>query len=130
MKKSGLFKIIMFILFAIVILTWLIPAGYYNSGELVDLGMNQLGFFDFWQLLFASFGASDFGYFVQILMFLLSVGALYGVLGKTGKYRAAIEKIANKFKGNELHFIVIVAVLIAVLTSVFKIKQRAADGKI
>ena len=119
MKKSGLFKIIMFILFAIVILTWLIPAGYYNSGELVDLGMNQLGFFDFWQLLFASFGASDFGYFVQILMFLLSVGALYGVLGKTGKYRAAIEKIANKFKGNELHFIVIVAVLIAVLTSVF-----------
>ena len=56
---------------------------------------------------------------IDPLMFLLSVGALYGVLGKTGKYRAAIEKIANKFKGNELHFIVIVAVLIAVLTSVF-----------
>ena len=50
MKKSGLFKIIVFILFAIVILTWLIPAGYYNSGELVDLGMNQLGFFDFWSI--------------------------------------------------------------------------------
>lgn len=119
MKKSGLFKIIMFILFAIIILTWLIPAGYYNSGELVDLGMNQLGFFDFWQLLFASFGGSDFGYFVQILMFLISVGALYGVLGKTGKYRAAIEKVANKFKGNELHFIVIVATIITILTSVF-----------
>lgn len=119
MKKSGLFKIIMFILIAIIILTWFIPAGYYNSGELVDLGMNQLGFFDFWQLLFASLGGSDFGYFVQIFLFIMSVGALYGVLGKTGKYRAAIEKVANKFKGNEFHFIAIVAFILVALTSVF-----------
>lgn len=119
MKKSGLFKIIMFILIAIIILTWFIPAGYYNSGDLVDLGMNQLGFFDFWQLLFASLGGSDFGYFVQIFLFIMSVGALYGVLGKTGKYRAAIEKIANKFKGNEFHFVAIVAFILVALTSVF-----------
>lgn len=119
MKKSGLFKIIMFILIAIIILTWFIPAGYYNSGELVDLGMNQLGFFDFWQLLFASLGGSDFGYFVQIFLFIMSVGALYGVLGKTGKYRAAIEKVANKFKGNEFHFVAIVAFILVALTSVF-----------
>lgn len=116
MKKTGLFKIIMFTLLAIVVITWFVPASYFNSGELAELGKYRIGFFDFFQLIF---GAFEFKYFIQIFIFLLSVGALYGVLAKTGKYRAWIEKIASKFRGKEYVFLIIAAVIIVGLTSAF-----------
>lgn len=116
MKKTGLFKIIMFMLLGIVVITWLVPAGYFNAGELSDLGKYSIGFFDFFQLFFSTV---EFQYFVQIFVFLVSVGALYGVLAKTGKYRAWLERIANNLKGKEFLFLVIVSILIAGLTSAF-----------
>ena len=116
MKKTGLFKITMFVLLGMVLLSWIFSASYFNEGELVDLGMYQLGFFDFFQLLFASF---EFQYFLQILILLVSIGALYGVLNKTGKYRAWIDRIANNCKGAELVFLLIVSFTVAALTSIF-----------
>ena len=116
MKKTGLFKIIMFMLLGVVVVTWLVGASYFESGELSKLGMYRIGFFDFFQLLI---GAYEFSYFLQILIFLVSAGALYGVLGKTGKYRALIDKISSKLRGKEFIFVTIIAVLIAAITSVF-----------
>lgn len=116
MKKTGLFKIIMWVLLGIVLLSWVFSASYFQEGELMELGMYQLGFFDFFQLLFASF---EFQYFLQILILFLSIGALYGVLNKTGKYRAWIERIVNNFKGAELIFLLIVAFAIAAMISIF-----------
>ena len=116
MKKTGLFKITMFVLLGTVLLSWIFSPSYFTEGELVDLGMYQLGFFDFFQLLFASF---EFQYFLQILILLVSVGALYGVLNKTGKYRAWIERLANNFKGAELIFLLMVSFTIAALMSIF-----------
>lgn len=116
MKKTGLFKIVMFILIGMIVATWIFSASYYSNGSLSELDMYNIGFFDFWQLLFGSF---EFQYFIQILLLILSVGALYEVLGKTGKYRAWVEKIAKKFAGAELVFLLCVAFIIATITSVF-----------
>lgn len=116
MKKTGLFKIIVFTLLAIMVVTWIVPASYFNAGELAELGKYRIGFFDFFQLIF---GAFEFKYFIQMFIFLVSVGALYGVLGKTGKYRAWIEKIASKFRGKEIVFLLIASIVIVALTSVF-----------
>lgn len=116
MKKTGLFKIIMFMLLCLVVITWLVPAGYFNAGELADLGKYSVGFFDFFQLLFGTF---EFQYFIQIAALILATGALYGVLGKTGKYRAWLERIANSLKGKELLFLAVLTFVIVGLTSVF-----------
>ena len=116
MKKTGLFKIIMFTLLGILLVTWFVPASYFTDGNLSSLGMYRIGFFDFFQLLFGTF---EFTYFIQIFILLVSIGALYGVLIKTGKYGALIEKIASKFKGKEQVFLITAAFLIAALTSVF-----------
>ena len=118
MKKTGLFKIITFILLGIVVLTWIFSASYLPaSGEIAEMGFEyKIGFFDFFQLLFGSF---SFAYFTQIAILILSVGALYGVLGKTGVYRAWVEKIANNMKGKELIFLIIASFLIAIISSVF-----------
>ncbi len=114
MKKTGLFKIIMFMLLGIVVVTWIFSASFYTEGNLSDLGMYSVGFFDYFSLLFGSF---EFTYFLQIFILLVSIGALYGVLGKTGKYRAWVEKIANKCKGTELVFLIITAFVIAAISS-------------
>lgn len=116
MKKTGLFKIIMFVLLGIVLSTWIFSASYFNNGEIADVGMYNIGFFDYFQLLFGTF---EFTYFIQIFILLVSIGALYGVLGKTGKYRAWIERIATNCKGNEFLFLIITSVTIATLSSVF-----------
>ena len=116
MKKTGLFKIIMFVLLGTVIASWIFSASYYNEGNLAELNMNNVGFFDYFSLLIKSFG---FAYFVQILLLLFSIGALYGVLEKTGKYRAWIERIVHNLKGREFLFIVMVSFFITIITSVF-----------
>ena len=73
MKKTGLFKIIMFVLLGIFLVTWFIPASYFDAGKLTDLGMYRIGFFDFFQLLFGTF---EFSYFIQIIILIVSIGAL------------------------------------------------------
>ena len=115
MKKTGLFKIIMFILLGTVIASWIFSSSYYSEGSLAELNMNNVGIFDFFSLLTKSF---SFSYFIQIFLLLISIGALYGVLEKTGKYRAWIEKIVYNLKGREFLFIVITSLMITILTSV------------
>lgn len=115
MKKTGLFKIIMFVLLGTVIASWIFSASYFESGNLADLGMNNVGLYDFFDLATKSF---SFDYFIQILLLLICIGAFYGVLEKTGKYRAWVERIANNNKGREFIFIVAVSIIIALLTSI------------
>ncbi len=118
MKKTGLFKIITIVLLVVMVLTWIFSASYLPNGtEIAEMGFEyKIGFFDFFQLLF---GAYSFPYFIQIALLILSVGALYEVLGKTGKYRAWVEKIAAKLKRKELIFLIVSSFVIAILTSVF-----------
>ncbi len=117
MKKTGLFRILIFTIIGMLVLSWLIPASTFENGELVKYGVTaKLGFFDFFTSIFNSF---KFQYFLEVALFILSVGAFYGVLSKTGKYRAWIEKIASSFKGIEYVFLICVATVLAVLSSVF-----------
>lgn len=116
-KKTGLFKIIMFILLGMVVLSWLFSASYFYNGSLMDMDMKNIGFFDYFSLLFGSF---EFEYFLQTFILLLCVGAFYGVLNKTGKYRAWIEKIANNCSGREFTVLILSAFIIAILSAVLE----------
>jgi uncharacterized ion transporter superfamily protein YfcC len=112
-KKNCLFKILAIIMVVIALLTWLIPAGYF-SGEYVNAGINRLGFTDFCQYLILPFFQSMF---LEVLIFLLSVGAFYGVLSKIGAYNNLIEKIAKKSKKKGCLFLIITACVFALLSS-------------
>ncbi len=116
-KKTGLFKIIMFILLGMVLLSWIFSASYFYNGELMDMEMKNIGFFDYFSLVFGSF---EFEYFLQTFIFIICVGAFYGVLNKTGKYRAWIERIANNCAGREFAILILSSFIIAVITAVFE----------
>ena len=116
MKKTGLFKIIMFTLIGMIIASWIISASYFESGVLSDLGMNYTGLFNSFEMFFKSFLID---YFVQVLLLLLAVGGLYGVLAKSGVYKKLVNKIVDDLKGREFLFMVLASLFIAILTSVF-----------
>ena len=116
MKKTGLFKIIMFVLLGIVIASWIFSRSYFDEGSLAEIGMSNVGIFDYFSLMISSFG---FEYFFRIIILLFSIGALYGVLEKTGKYRAWIERIVKNLKGREFLFLVISSFVITLITSIF-----------
>lgn len=113
MKKNSLFKILAIIMIVVALLTWLIPAGYYQ-GEFIDSGITRLGFVDFCQYLILPFFQSMF---LEVLVFLLSVGAFYGVLSKTGVYKTTIENIAKKFKKKGNLTLIIIAFILGALSS-------------
>jgi len=116
-KKTGLFKIIMFILLGMVVASWFFSASYYYNDQLMDMQMKNIGFFDYFSLIF---GAFEFEYFLQTFIFLICIGAFYGVLNKTGKYRAWIERIVNNCGGREFAVLILSAFIIAVVTAVFE----------
>lgn len=128
-KKDGyntkLFVILLLTILLFVILSWFLKASYFDAqtGSLIALkdiftqyyGLDlsiQIGFFDIFKLIFAAMM-----YFYEKFIFILSVGAFYGVLSKTGKYRAWIDKIAEKFKGNEKAFLITVSVVLLLISS-------------
>ena len=115
-KKTGLFKILLFILLGMVLATWIFSASYYYNNELMDMDMKNVGLFDAFSLAYSSFG---FEYFLNMFLFLLSIGAFYGVLNKTGKYRAWIERIASNCNGREFAVLILTSFIIAVLTAIF-----------
>lgn len=113
MKKNNIFKVVCVTLLLVVLLTWILPTTTFYGSDLTVGDRIQVGFFD----LFTYIGMliTNFG---QIPAYILAVGGFYGVLHKTNGYRNLLDKIVQKYKGNEWIFLTLVMILFAVITSV------------
>ena len=112
MKKHNTLKVVLITILVLMLLTWILPAAYYSSGY-VDQGRVQMGLFDLF-----SYPLTALSYFGYIALFVLVVGAFYGVLNKIGAYRILLDKMVKKFDGKEKLVISVIMVLLAVLTSI------------
>ncbi|MEG2457291.1 MAG: hypothetical protein RSB41_00115 [Bacilli bacterium] len=112
-KRHGLTMIISITIIALVVLSWIIPAGQWSGTELMSLGRSRIGLYELFD-----YPLLAIQYFIQLIIFILAVGGLYGVLSKTDAYKNFIEKIAKALKGKEVIFLVVIAFVMAVLTSV------------
>ena len=111
-EKHSLGKSLGILFLLSLILTWIIPTGAFNGSEYVDTELVRLGLSDVGNLVYymLSFSADK-------ILFLLTLGAFYGVLSKITAYKNLVATIAKKLKGKEVLFSVLVSVFIAVLTS-------------
>ena len=104
MKKYNIFKVLLLVLAAAIIVSFLIPSstiGYYTSG--IEKGtINPINFVDS-----ISNGLTSFSVFISAFIFILSIGVFYAVLKKTGKYEAVINNTAVKFQKKKGLFLVI-----------------------
>ena len=110
MKKHSLFKVILIILGALLavngilaILGYFVPAleGKYSMIALGDVLMNFV---------------QSFYYFFDTVVYLLVLGAFYGVISKVPAYKKLVDNIAQKVKSHSKLFIFIVTGLFAVIT--------------
>lgn len=112
MKKNDLAKVVGISFLVFVVLSWIIPAGSYSSGAFTAGELAPIGIYDLVKIVLGIFG----NYTIYGLIFLL-IGALYGVMNKTGVYSNLVEGIAKKFKGKEKNFLIVSIVLFALLGS-------------
>ncbi len=111
MKKHKVLKVAIITLLICALLTWIIPCATYQM-EYSEIGRYQVGLFDI-----LSYQSTVLGYFGYVALFVLVVGGFYGVLFKTGAYRAMLDSICKKFKGKEAIFVIVIISLFAILTS-------------
>ena len=106
LKVSGLFILLT------VLLTWVIPYGYYQEGGMVNEEINRFGLTNFLQQDILSFS-----YFPMLVSFLLILGGFYEVLSRTAGYQAMIDKISKKVKGHEIIFVLGTSLIFALMAS-------------
>ena len=114
MKKKSLFKALTIVFLVYVVLTWVIPTGYYSSGSYVKGTITPIGLFDIVRYPIITLTSSVF---VLTALVILLIGGLYGVLNKTGAYQNLVEKVLKKFKNKEKTFLIITTLLFVILSS-------------
>ncbi|MFV0249427.1 MAG: hypothetical protein ACK5HP_00070 [Bacilli bacterium] len=114
MKKNSLLKAIGIVFAVYVVLSWIIPTGYFSSGEFATDATDPVGLIDLIKYPVITFTSSVF---VLTALNLLIIGGLYGVLNKTGAYTKIIDGIVKKFKGKEKKFLIISIMVFAILAS-------------
>lgn len=108
MKKHSLFKLMSIILLLILVITYFLPA---RAGEVSYLPFGDI----------ITNYIQSYYYFFDTVVFMLMVGAFYGVLNKTGAYKKLLDKIVVKVKPNSKKFVfasVIIFALVASLTGI------------
>lgn len=113
MKKNNLLKAIIITFIAFIILSWIIPTGYYQSGEFTNMGTLPLGLTDIIKYPVITFTSSVF---ILNALVILLIGGLYGVLNKTGVYSKIVEGLTKKFEGKKT-FLIISILVFSVISS-------------
>lgn len=104
MKKHSLFKFIAIIALVVLVLTYFIPA---RGGE-----VNYLPFGDV-----VTNNIQAYYYFFDTAIFMLVVGAFYGVLNKTGAYKKLLDNIVKKVKPISKTIVFITIIVFALLSA-------------
>lgn len=113
MKKHNLLKVLGITFLVVLVLTWIIPSGYYYNGEFVEVGTSPQGFFDLARTpLVAVANLIQYG-----ILFAL-IGGCYGVLEKTGAYLPMVDKIVKKWKGKESKLLALLTVVFTIISAV------------
>lgn len=113
MKKHNLLKVLLIVLLLVILGSWFLPVVTVQNGEFTTVAdSTKIGLFNL-----ASYTGIVLNVFGPTIIYVLSIGGLYGVLYKIPQYRALLDKIANGFKKKEWLFMIIVGVIFAVLSS-------------
>ena len=116
MKKHNTFKVVLGTLLVFAILSWIIPAAYFQ-GTLQDQGRVQAGLFDVF-----NYSLTSLSYFGHYALYVIFVGGLYGVLNKIPAYRNLLDAMVKKVYGKEKIVLSVIMVLFAIIVSVYGIE--------
>ena len=111
MKKNNLFKAVGIVILVYVLLSWIAPI-ITNSACTDNQNLCQIGIVSIFSII-----AETFSGFGTVVLFVLMVGAFYGVLKVTGAYDKMINAWSTKANGSEKLWLVIVMIAMALISS-------------
>lgn len=113
MKKNNLFKAVGIVILIYILMSWIVPIIYGIAGAKTDNVSTQIGFVSILSVILETF--SGFG---TVVLYVLLVGAFYGVLKVTGAYDKVMELLSEKSKGKEKGVLVAIIVVMALISSI------------
>lgn len=112
-KENDLVKVVTIALLVTLVLTWVIPGGSFAGTTFNDSGLVRIGLTE--ASLSVVYAVS---FFLQQIVFVLVLGAFYGIITLTNGYKELVTKCAKFVKGKEIPVVLITSLLIAVYTSI------------
>lgn len=105
-KNTGLKALGAFVVGGLLI-TWILPYGYYSGADYYNYEMARIGLMDFGTALYYAV------YFaIDKIVYLVAVGGMYGVLSITKGYKNLVKKVADKFGKHPIIFSVVISFII------------------
>ena len=113
-EKNSVIKMILWLLFLVILLSWVIPSGSFSTGGAFTANedLSRIGLVP---ILYA-FTSAIQNYSIQI-GFLLSVGLFYGIVSKTEGFKSLVGRIVKFAKGKEVIVSLIISFVLAFLAS-------------
>lgn len=111
-EKYDLLKISGILVLLTVLLTWIIPSGYFRGSEFVAEEITRVGIQDFF-----NYGVLGLTYFSVLVGLLLVTGGFYQVLSKRAGYQKLVKAISEKLKNAVIPFVLFVSLFFAILGS-------------
>ena len=111
-KENDLVKVVTIALLVTLILTWIIPGGSFSGATFTKTDLTRLGISQ--ASLSVVYAVS---FFLQQLVYVLILGAFYGVISLTNGYKELVTKCAKFVKGKEIPVVLIISGLIALFVS-------------
>lgn len=112
MKKSNLFKALGIVILIYILMSWIVPI-IYSIADIEGEVAHQIGFVSILSVILEAF--SGFG---SVVLYVLLVGAFYGVLKVTGAYDKVMEFLSDKSKGREKGILIGIIVLMTIISSI------------
>ena len=113
MKKYNLFKILGIVILFTIIISYFVPGTIISYGQVSRDSVMPVAFTD----TFFN-GLTSLNVFISTVVYILSIGFFYAILGKTEKYDALINGVARKFSRRKSLFIVLTVFVVGLLSAV------------
>ena len=111
MKKYNTLFVVILTILVVALLTWILPVTYLN-GELVEAERFRVGVTELF-----SYPVFTYYNFIYVFVYLVLVGGMYGLLGKTGAYRLILDKVSKHVEGREKLCLILFVILFSIVVS-------------
>lgn len=132
-KVPSSFAILFGIIFVMVILTWIVPAGEYqmnDAGHLIPgtyhtISQNEQGLWDVFKApIIGMLGSEATTAAIPVSLFILVIGGFLGVINATRALDAGIGSIVERYKGKEKRMIIVLMILFSLGGTIYGMSEE------
>lgn len=111
-EEKRTLKLIGAFIVAAIVITWILPYGYFQGKDFYDYGMQRVGLGDLSVAAYYSFNFT-----MDKILFLFVAAGFYGVLSVTNGYKQLVTSLAKKLQKHSIVSSIMISLIIVLLTA-------------